>query len=188
MIIDSKVPLASYERLIAATDEVERGICADEFVKDMKRHIDDLAGKRYQENEKLQAHDCALMFIPIEGALAAALTREPELFVYAWDRHVVLVGPPTLLMTMRTVGSIWRYELQGQNAQEIARLAGDLCDKVTMSLLDLNGVAEKLTGAFERSQRGGETALDWERQCALHRRTHSEFGGQNQTTNAVDGR
>lgn len=148
MIIDSKVPLASYERLIAATDEVERGICADEFVKDMKRHIDDLAGKRYQENEKLQAHDCALMFIPIEGALAAALTREPELFVYAWDRHVVLVGPPTLLMTMRTVGSIWRYELQGQNAQEIARLAGDLCDKVTMSLLDLNGVAEKLTGAL----------------------------------------
>jgi DNA recombination protein RmuC len=125
MVIDSKVPLASYERLIAASDEAERGICADQFVKDMKGHIDDLAGKRYQENEKLQAHDCVLMFIPIEGALAAALTREPELFVYAWDRHVVIVGPPTLLMTMRTVASIWRYELQGQNAQEIARLAGD---------------------------------------------------------------
>ena len=134
MIIDSKVPLASYERLIAANDEAERGICADQFVQDMKGHIDDLAGKRYQENEKLQAHDCALMFIPIEGALAAALTREPELFVYAWDRHVVIVGPPTLLMTMRTVASIWRYELQGQNAQEIARLAGDLCDKVSTSL------------------------------------------------------
>jgi DNA recombination protein RmuC len=148
MVIDSKVPLASYERLIAASDEAERGICADQFVKDMKGHIDDLAGKRYQENEKLQAHDCVLMFIPIEGALAAALTREPELFVYAWDRHVVIVGPPTLLMTMRTVASIWRYELQGQNAQEIARLAGDLCDKVTMSLLDLNGVAEKITDAL----------------------------------------
>jgi DNA recombination protein RmuC len=148
MIIDSKVPLASYERLIAAKDEAERGICADQFVKDLKGHIDDLANQRYQENEKLQAHDCALMFIPIEGALAAALTREPELFVYAWDRHVVIVGPPTLLMTMRTVASIWRYELQGQNAQEIARLAGDLCDKVTMSLLDLNGVAEKITSAL----------------------------------------
>jgi DNA recombination protein RmuC len=49
---------------------------------------------------------------------------------------------------MRTVASIWRYELQGQNAQEIARLAGDLCDKVTMSLLDLNDVTEKITGAL----------------------------------------
>ena len=148
MIIDSKVPLASYERLIAANDEAERIICADQFVREFKGHIDDLADKRYQENEKLQAHDCVLMFVPIEGALAAALTREPELFVYAWDRHVVVVGPPTLLMTMRTVASIWRYELQGQNAQDIARLAGDLCDKVSASLADLNGVAEKITDAL----------------------------------------
>jgi len=49
---------------------------------------------------------------------------------------------------MRTVASIWCYELQGQNAQQIARLARDMCDKVTMSLFDLNGVAEKITGAL----------------------------------------
>ena len=130
MIVDSKVPLASYERMIAVKDEAEKALCANQFVRDVKFHIDALAGKRYQENEKLQAHDCVLMFVPIEGALAASLTREPELFVYAWERRVVLVGPPTLLMTMRTVASIWRYEQQGQNAQEIARLAGGLCDKV----------------------------------------------------------
>ena len=149
MIIDSKVPLASYERLVAAKDEAERATCADQFVRDVKGHIDGLAGKRYQENPSLQAHDCVLMFVPIEGALAAALTREPDLFTYAWKQSVVLVGPPTLLMTMRTVASIWRYELQGQNAQEIARLAGDLCDKVGVSLSDLNVVAEKIGGALE---------------------------------------
>lgn len=148
MMIDSKTPLTSYERLIAAPDEIERKICADQFVRDLKGHIDGLAGKRYQDTEKLVAHDSILMFVPIEGALAAALTTEPELFTYAWDRRVILVGPPTLLMTMRTVASIWRYELQGQNAQEIARLAGDLCDKVSMSLGDLNAVAEKITGAL----------------------------------------
>lgn len=148
MIVDSKVPLTSYERLIAAKDEPERAICADQFVRDVKGHIDGLAGKRYQENEKLQAHDCVLMFVPIEGALAGALTREPELFVYAWERRVVLVGPPTLLMTMRTVASIWRYEQQGQNAQAIANLAGDLCDKVSASLTDLNEVATKIQGAL----------------------------------------
>jgi DNA recombination protein RmuC len=148
MIIDSKVPLAAYERLITPNDEAEGAIVADQFVRDLKGHIDDLSNKRYQENEKLQAHECVLMFVPIEGALAAALTREPELFVYAWDRHVVIVGPSTLLMTMRTVASIWRYELQGQNAQDIARLAGELCDKVTSSLGDLNAVAEKITDAL----------------------------------------
>ena len=148
MIIDSKVPLTGYERLIAPGDDGERGTWGDRFVRDVKGHIDGLAGKRYQENEKLAAHDCVLMFVPIEGALAAALTLDPELFTYAWDRSVVLVGPPTLLMTMRTVASIWRYEQQGQNAQEIARLAGDLCDKVSLSLGDLNTVAKKMNGAL----------------------------------------
>jgi DNA recombination protein RmuC len=148
MIIDSKVPLAGYERLIAAQEEPDRLATGDRFVRDVKAHIDDLAGKRYQDNRKLMAHDCALMFVPIEGALAAALAREGELFTYAWDRRVVLVGPSTLLMTMRTVASIWRYELQGQNAQQIARLAGELCDKVSLSLGDLNSVTEKITAAL----------------------------------------
>jgi DNA recombination protein RmuC len=148
MIIDSKVPLTSYERLIAVRDEGERTLQRQQFVRDVKRHIDGLASKRYQENNTLQAHDCVLMFVPIEGALAAALTSEPELFTYAWSRQVVLVGPPTLLMTLRTVASIWRYQQQGENAQEISRLAGELCDKIGNSINDLNVVAEKMTGAL----------------------------------------
>jgi DNA recombination protein RmuC len=147
MIIDAKVALVGYERLVAAAEEAEHRAAGALFVRDVKAHIDGLAGKRYQENDKLAAHDSALMFVPIEGALAAALTCDPELFSYAWDRHVVLVGPSTLLMTMRTVASIWRYERQGQNAQEIARLAGELCDKVRLSLDDLNAVAAKMADA-----------------------------------------
>ena len=148
MILDSKLPLTGYERLINTTDEGERIAAGEQFMRDVKSHIDGLSGKRYQENTKLVAHDCVLMFVAIEGALAAALTTEPELFTYAWDRHVVLVGPSTLLMTMRTVASIWRYEQQGQNAQQIARLAGELCDKVSLSLSDLNVVADKIHGAL----------------------------------------
>ena len=148
MIIDAKVSLAGYERMIGAGDDAERATAGDRLVRDVKAHIDDLAGKRYQDNEKLAAHDCALMFVPIEGALAAALACDRELFTYAWDRRVVLVGPSTLLMTMRTVASIWRYELQGQNAQQIARLAGELCDKVSLSLGDFTGVAEKIAAAL----------------------------------------
>jgi DNA recombination protein RmuC len=148
MVIDSKVSLTGYERLIGAEEPEDQARCGQLFLRDVRAHIDGLAGKRYQENDKLVAHDCVLMFVPIEGALAAALNRDPELFSYAWNRRVVLVGPSTLLMTMRTVASIWRYELQGQNAQEIARLAGDLCDKVGMSLADLNVVAERMGDAM----------------------------------------
>ena len=78
MIIDSKVPLAGYERLIAAREDGERLACGERFVRDVKGHIDGLSGKRYQQNEKLLAHDCVLMFVPIEGALAVALTWDPS--------------------------------------------------------------------------------------------------------------
>ena len=149
IIIDSKVPLASYERLLAAREEAERARCADQFVRDVRRHIDDLSGKRYQDNEKLEAHDCVLMFVPVEGALAAALTRDADLFFYAWERQVVPVGPPTLLMTMRTVASVWRSELQGANGQEIAKLAGALCDKLSDSLTDFNEAGEKIASAAQ---------------------------------------
>ena len=90
-----------------------------------------------------------LMTDYLEGALSAALTRDADLFFYAWERHVVLVGPPTLLMTLRTVASVWRTEMQGTNAQEIARLAGELCDKLSASVMDLNVAAEKIAAASE---------------------------------------
>jgi DNA recombination protein RmuC len=148
MVIDAKLSLTGYERLAAAGAE-EEATAAAQFLRDVKAHIDGLAGKRYQDNDKLIAHDCVLMFVPIEGALAAALSRDPELFGYAWKRRVVLVGPSTLLMTLQTVASIWQYELRGQKAQEIARLAGELVDKVALSLVDLNTVADKMAAAAE---------------------------------------
>jgi len=147
MVIDSKVSLASYDRLIGAKDEAERLQHTAQFVRDMKGHIDDLGHKRYQDNEQISAHDCVLMFVPIEGALAAALTAEPQLFSYAWDKRVVLVGPPTLLMTLRTVASTWQYERRNQNAKAIADQAARLYDKLVGFVADLNEVSEKISKA-----------------------------------------
>ena len=148
MVIDSKVSLASYDRLISAKAEPERLEHASQFIRDVKAHIDDLAAKRYQDNEQIAAHDCVLMFVAIEGALAAALSAEPELFAYAWDKRVVLVGPSTLLMTARTVASIWRYERQNRNAMAIAAVAGRLYDKLVGAADDFNEVSKRLRDAL----------------------------------------
>lgn len=149
LIVNSKAPLVSYERLVSAQDETERSLCREQLVRDVKGHISDLSGKRYQEIDRLQAHDCVLMFVSVEGALVAALTYDPELLTFAWERGVVLVGPPTLLMTMRTVASIWRYDRLGKNVQRISKLAGDLCAKIDMSVAGFNIVTEKLGDALE---------------------------------------
>jgi len=147
IVIDSKAPLTNYERLISAQDDAEYTACGKDFVRDVKAHIDGLAGKRYQDNEKLVAHDYVLMFVPIEGAFAAALTLDPELLHYASRCGVAFIGPMNLLTAMSMIARLWRYERQGQNSQEIARLASELCDKVGDSMTELNTVATKMEEA-----------------------------------------
>ena len=48
---------------------------------------------------------------------------------------------------MSTVASIWRSERQDQNAQQIARLAGQLLDKITASLGDFDLAGRKMGDA-----------------------------------------
>ena len=66
---------ACYERLIAIRDGGQREGCGIGSSAIMKRHIDDLAGKRYQENNALRVHDCVLMFVPPAVCGAASAHR-----------------------------------------------------------------------------------------------------------------
>jgi DNA recombination protein RmuC len=53
-----------------------------------------------------------------------------------------------LLTAMSMIARLWRYERQGQNAQEIARLAGELLDKITASLSDFALAGQKMGNAM----------------------------------------
>ena len=80
----------------------------------------------------------------IEAAFSAALQAEPNLFQEAFDRHIVIVSPTTLLATLRVIDSLWRQERQSQNAREIAERAGQLYDKFVAFIGDLDEVGSRL--------------------------------------------
>jgi DNA anti-recombination protein RmuC len=63
--------------------------------------------------------------MPIEAAFSVAFQYDQNLFGEAFDRGIVIVSPTTLLATLRTVHSIWRYEKQNRNAEKIAQEAGN---------------------------------------------------------------
>ena len=89
------------------------------------------------------------MFMPLEGAFMAALTCDPKLFQYAWERNVLLVSPSTLLFVVRTIAHVWRQEQQSRNAQEIARRGAALYDKFVGFTGDLVKVGDHLAKARE---------------------------------------
>lgn len=154
VVIDAKVSLRDYERFCSAADEPVRSAALKAHVGALRNHIDSLSVKDYQDLEGLRTLDFVLVFVPIEAAFITALEQEPALFRRAYDRNIIMVSPTTLLATLRTVQSIWRYERQSRNAEEIARGAGALHDqfaRVLESLDDLGRHLARTQGAFEQT-------------------------------------
>jgi DNA recombination protein RmuC len=149
LIVDSKVSLVSYERYV--TDEKEEDLSL--FLDSIYSHIKSLSSKNYQRLDKLQSPDYVMLFIPIEGAFMLAMQKDREIFSHAWDKNIMLVGPSTLLATLRTVASLWKQERQTKNAIEIARQAGLLYDKFV-------GVAEDLDTMQTQIRKVGDAFSD----------------------------
>ncbi len=145
VIIDSKVSLVDYNRSIEADKDSERSKALNAHVQSLRNHIRTLSDKNYQDLDAVRTLDYVLMFIPVEAAFYAAIEHQPALFQEALDKNIMLVSPTNLLVTLRTIQNIWRYEHQNRNAKMIA-------DKAT-------ALYEKLRGFSEDMQKLG-TQLD----------------------------
>jgi len=146
MIIDSKVSLTDYERLVNA-DKDEEAAYLKAHVNSIKRHVDQLSDKNYQDLYDIESPDFVLMFVPIEPAFAVAVNEDNSLYNRAFEKNIVIVTPSTLLATLRTIDSMWNNEKQQRNAIEIARQAGALYDKFEGLVKDLTGVGKKIDAA-----------------------------------------
>ncbi len=147
VIIDSKVSLTAYEQYCSSDDAQFRLQQRKAHAVSLQNHIRGLGDKAYQKLEGVRSLDFVLMFVPIEGAFLLALEHDPELFRFAFERNIMLVSPTTLLVTLRTIQNIWRYEHQSQNAQEIAKRGADLYDKFVGFIESLEDVGKHLSRA-----------------------------------------
>lgn len=144
LVIDSKVSLVDYERFVNSADEAEQQAALKRHLQSMRRHVQSLSGKAYDQLYGSGSPDFVLLFVPIEPAFIVAVQQDAELFNEAFDKNIVIVSTSTLLATLRTIASIWRQENQNRNAQEIARQAGSLYDKFTAFAEDLRKVGNQI--------------------------------------------
>ena len=144
MIVDSKVSLVAYEQYINEEDEIQKGRFLKEHVASLKRHVDQLSEKKYEDIYKIESPDFVLLFVPIEPAFAVALNTDTYLYNKAFEKNIVIVTPSTLLATLRTIDTMWNNEKQQRNALEIARQAGALYDKFQGLLGDLIGIGKRI--------------------------------------------
>ncbi len=130
IIIDSKVSLVAYDRVVAAETSEAQNQALTEHANSVKRHIDDLSGKDYTNLIGMRSPSFVLMFMPIEPAYIEALKFEKDLFNYGYERNVVLVSHTTLIPILRTVANLWMIERSNKEAREIGEKAGDIFNQV----------------------------------------------------------
>lgn len=156
LIVDSKVSLIAYERLVNEPSEELRVQHLADHLKSLRSHIRMLSDKHYPTAKNLNSPDFVLLFLPIESSFSLAIQEDQELFNYAWDNKVVIVSPSTLLASLRTIASIWKQENQTKNALEIANLGASLYDKFVNFVQDL----EKVGKGIESAQSNYANALN----------------------------
>ena len=147
VVIDAKMTLVAYERYFNAEDDVVRENALNEHIVAIRNHIRLLSRKDYQQLPGLRSLDYVLMFIPVEPAFLLAIDRQPELISEALKSNIMLVSPTTLLVALRTIANLWRYEHQSRNAQHIAERAGRLYDKVRLFVDEMSALGQSLDKA-----------------------------------------
>lgn len=143
MVVDSKVSLTDYERYINADDELKERHLKD-HINSLRKHVEQLSAKKYEDLYEMESPDFVLLFVPIEPAFAVAINHDNSLYNKAFEQNIVIVTPSTLLATLRTIDTMWNNEKQQKNAIEIARQAGGLYDKFVGLVQDLDAVGKSI--------------------------------------------
>ena len=144
IIIDAKTSLTAYEQYASAEDDEQKELFASTHVASMKKHIKELSEKDYTNLKGVETLDFIFMFVPIESALLMAMEYDSTLFDHAFKKNVILVGPTTLMVSLRAVESTWKYEHQQRNAQKIAKRAGLLYDKFVGFIDDVEKLGKQI--------------------------------------------
>lgn len=146
LIIDAKTSLVAYERYVNASNEEEKTKYLKLHLDSISSHVKELSKKNYERLTEVNTLDFIFMFMPIEGALSVALEHDNSIYDNAFKNKILLVGPTTLLVAMRAVENVWKFERQNKNAQEIARRAGAMYDKFVGFSEDLMKISKQIDG------------------------------------------
>ncbi|WP_018297464.1 DNA recombination protein RmuC [Corynebacterium lubricantis] len=148
IIVDAKVPFASYLDALDTDDPEEKQGYLRRHAHLLRNHVDTLASKDYITAFQ-PTPEFVVLFVPADPFLDAALDQDSELLDYAFSRDIVIATPTTLFALLRTVGLGWKQEDISERAKEVQRLGAELYTRINTMGEHYNRVGQSLEKATE---------------------------------------
>jgi len=154
VIVDSKVSLTAYNRYTSASSKAEEEKAMAEHLRSIRKHIDDLSAKSYQDFAP--SLDFVMMFVPIEPAYLMAIHADQDLWMNAYNKRILLTSPSNLIVALKMIVDFWKRDSQDKNHQAIVERGGKLYDKFAMVLESLKDIGSNL----KATQKSYSTAIN----------------------------
>jgi len=120
--IDSKFSLENFRRIAEVETEPEKKAARREFLRDVRKRVDEIAGKYIRPAEGTLPF--ALMYIPAENVYYEAIIRDDDesgLYEYCVQKRVMPVSPNSLYAYLHTIVVGLKSLHVSQQAESILR-------------------------------------------------------------------
>lgn len=148
--VDSKFSLENFRAMIEAERDETREKHRKEFVKDVKKRIDEISNKYLKPDEGTT--DFALMYVPSETVYYDIIVNNVEIEEYSQHKNIFITSPSTLFSKLKIFLAVYQqFELQ-KHAQEILKALASIKIEAVKFDDDLSVLEKHISNASKASE------------------------------------